>query len=87
MNYVIVEDKKMMYAETIHEMFECANCALNLDGKPGCVRIKPNGDLFFETAEDQVGRLFCIDTPQDIVFINDTPEDIARYVAARLEDT
>jgi hypothetical protein len=56
-------------------------------GSHGCVRMRRDNTLYFETRFNEDGKLFCISSPRDVVFINDTPEDIARYVAARLEAT
>ena len=85
MTPLIVEGVTLHYAEALPGLFDCYKCAryhLN-----SCVRTKRhNGELYFDgTDKDTNGLLWCIEAPRDIVFINDTPEDIARYVAARLE--
>ena len=85
MTPLIVEGVTLYYAPTIHGKFDCTHCALS-SGEHSCVRIW-NGKLYFEEREPSQGQLYCINQPNDIVFINDTPEDIARYVAARLEAT
>ena len=85
MTPLIVEDVKLYYVPTIYGKFDCKECALS-NGEHSCVRIW-NGKLYFEEREPSQGQLYCINQPNDIVFINDTPEDIARYVAARLEST
>lgn len=87
MNYIIVEGQKLFYVQTIPDKFGCHDCMLNDENKLGCVRIdRETRQPFFESNDKKyAGELFCIMAPQDVVFINDTPEDIARYVAARLE--
>lgn len=95
MTPLIVEGVTLHYVPTIHRSdkdaqggFDCKDCALSERDKR-CVRIHPTtGELRFEPlGSTDMGKLFCIHEPNDIVFINDTPEDIARYVAARLEAT
>jgi hypothetical protein len=88
MNYIIVEGRKLLYAQTIPDKFGCHDCMLNDENKLGCVRIdRETRQPFFESNAKTAGELFCIMAPQDVAFINDTPEDIAKYVAARLDDT
>lgn len=87
MTPLIVEGVTLHAVTAIPNVFDCYKCArydLN-----SCVRIKRHSDeLYFDgTDKDSGGRLWCIEAPRDMVFINDTPEDIARYVAARLEAT
>jgi hypothetical protein len=85
MNSITVEGVTLHYAPTIHnEGFDCKDCALK-HSEHGCVRIRRDGELYFETRIIEDGKLFCISAQRDVVFINNTPEDIARYVAARLE--
>ena len=87
MTPLIVEGVTLHYVPTIHNGgFDCKDCALK-HGEHSCVRMHRDGTLYFETRFNEDGKLFCINTPMDVVFINDTPEDIARYVAARLENT
>lgn len=93
MTPLIVEGVTLHYVPTIHRLdkdekggFDCKDCALSASDKR-CVRVSKSGELTFETSSSEQGKLFCIHEPNDIVFINDTPEDIARYVAARLENT
>lgn len=87
MNSITVEGVTLHYVPTIHNGgFDCKDCALK-EGEHSCVRVRSDGTLYFETKFKEAGMLFCISEPKDIVFINDTPEDIARYVAARLENT
>lgn len=88
MNSITVEGVTLHYVPTIHGgSFDCKDCALKTSDKH-CVRINRDGTLYFETHDNEgKGKLFCISSPRDVVFINDTPEDIARYVAARLEAT
>jgi hypothetical protein len=86
MTPLIVEGVTLHYVQST-EGFDCDQCALKR-GNLGCVRIaRATKELFFETQVLGDGLLFCINNSTDIVFINDTPEDIARYVAARLEST
>lgn len=86
MTPLIVEGVTLHYATTIPGKFDCNHCALK-EGERSCVRMW-NGELYFEsTRGPNKGRLYCINAETDVVFINDTPEDIARYVAARLENT
>jgi hypothetical protein len=92
MTPLIVEGKKLWVAKAVQN-FECPHCACGnkRGGGDKCVRINPKTkELFFEsfTGNDQGGLLYCINAAEhDLVFIKDTPEDIARYVAARLEAT
>ena len=92
MTPLIVDGKKLWVAKAVQN-FECPHCACGdkRGGGDKCVRIHPKTkELFFETLEGnlQNGLLYCINMNEhDLVFINDTPEDIARYVAARLENT
>lgn len=92
MTPLIVEGKKLWMARSVQK-FECPQCACgNKRAATGyCVRIHPKTkELYFESLQgnDRNGLLYCINaTEHDLVFINDTPEDIARYVAARLENT
>jgi hypothetical protein len=85
MKSITVEGVTLHYVPTIRG-FDCKDCALKTSDKR-CVRVRRDGELYFETSTNEDGKLFCINAPNDIVFINDTPEDIARYVAARLENT
>lgn len=88
MTPVTVEGVELFYVPTIHGgVFDCKDCALK-EGDRSCVRIKHDtGELFFETYGNDNGKLFCISTPNDVVFIKNTPKQIAKYVAARLEST
>jgi hypothetical protein len=87
MTPLIVEGVQLYYVPTIQgDGFDCKDCALKTSNK-NCVRVRRDGELYFETSVNEGGKLFCIHESNDIVFINDTPEDIARYVAARLENT
>jgi hypothetical protein len=83
---LIVEGVTLYAVTAIPNMFDCYKCArydLN-----SCVRIKRNNELYFDGGDkSDAGRLWCVEHGQDIVFINNTPEDIARYVAARLENS
>ena len=94
MTPIIVEGKRMLIVPTKANVFECMDCAC--DNKHGgenrCVRLnRDTNELYFEKMENvalrdgQRDALFCIEGEHDIVFINDTPEDIARYVSARLD--
>lgn len=93
MTPITVEGVQLYYVPTIHRLtndersgFDCKDCTLKLSGR-GCVRMRGD-DLYFEKYGAKTeGLLFCINAPNDIVFINNTPEDIARYVAARLDNT
>jgi hypothetical protein len=87
MTPLIVEGVQLHAVTAIPNVFDCYKCArydLN-----SCVRIKRNSDeLYFDGKDkDTGGHLWCIALERDMVFINNTPEDIARYVAARLENT
>jgi hypothetical protein len=92
MTPLIVEGKTLLAVKCIPK-FECTDCACGnkRGGGDKCVRIHPKTkELYFESLQgnDRNGLLYCINaTEHDLVFINDTPEDIARYVAARLENT
>ena len=93
MKSITVEGVTLHYVPTIHRSdkddkggFDCKDCALKTSDKH-CVRVRRDGTLYFEKNSSEEGKLFCINSPMDVVFINDTPEDIARYVAARLENT
>ena len=90
MTPITVEGVTLHYVQSI-EGFDCYKCAryhLN-----SCVRVRRStGELYFDgghgiQAGNEGNRLWCIEHDRDMVFINDTPEDIARYVAARLENT
>jgi hypothetical protein len=94
MTPITIQGKPMLIVDTKPNVFECRDCAC--DAKQGgtdkCVRVHDQTkELYFETLENvglrdgQRDALYCIAGEHDIVFINDTPEDIARYVAARLE--
>lgn len=91
MTPIIVEGEMLMVAPVINgpEGFDCYDCGLR--DQRGCVRIKRGtGELFFEDRGKEgteQGALYCISEDQDLVFIGDTPEHIAKYVAARLEST
>ena len=86
MKSITVEGVTLHYVPTIPAKFDCNHCAMK-QGDQRCVRMcRRNGELYFEKRSADEGHLFCIHN-EDIVFINDTPEDIARYVAARLEAT
>jgi hypothetical protein len=85
MTPITVEGVQLHYVPTIPSKFDCSHCALS-NGEPGCVRIW-NGELYFEKREPNKGQLYCINAETNVVFINNTPEDIARYVAARLENS
>lgn len=80
-----------LYAVTaIPNVFDCYKCArYNLNS---CVRTRRDtGELYFDGADGEsrhMGNgLWCISEGLDMVFINNTPEDIARYVTARLESS
>lgn len=89
MTPITIQGETLYAVKSIPNVFDCYKCArydLN-----SCVRIKRDtGELFFDGEDRDNGfstghRLWCIESPRDMVFINNTPEDIARYVAARLE--
>ena len=91
MTPLIVEGVTLHAVTALPGVFDCYKCArydLN-----SCVRItRSTGELYFDGGDgiQQANRnnhLWCLEHDRDIVFINDTPEDIARYVAARLEAT
>lgn len=82
-----------LYAvQSIPAVFDCYKCVrYNLNS---CVRINSKTNELYFDGNDRVNevangsnRLWCIVDGHDMVFINNTPEDIARYVAARLEAT
>jgi len=84
MNSITIQGKTLLVAVSLPK-FGCAECQSN-----ECVRIdERTNDLYFESGDKFGGpdSLYCISEGKDMVFINDTPEDIARYVAARLEAT
>lgn len=85
MTPIIVEGQTLYAVQSIPNAFDCYQC-VQYD-KNSCVRIKRlTGELYFNaTDRDGNGQLWCIESPRDMVFIDNTPEDIARYVAARLE--
>lgn len=87
MTPVIVQGQTLYAVQAIPNVFDCYRC-VQYD-KNSCVRINRITDgLYFDgTDKDTNGRLWCIEHPRDMVFIDNTPEDIARYVAARLEAT
>jgi len=96
MTPITIQGKPMLIVDTKPNVFECRDCAC--DGKHGgnnkCVRVDDQTkELYFEVIENvglrdgQRDALYCIAGEQDIVFINNAPEDIARYVAARLENS
>lgn len=87
MTPITIQGKTLYAVQSIPHLFDCYKCAQY--DKNSCVRIKRDtGELYFDgTDKDTNGRLWCIESPRDMVFINNTPEDIARYVAARLENT
>ena len=94
MTPITIEGRTLLMVDEIPNVFSCNDCYLQKanDGIGHCVRVKPSSGIpFLAAPEDnnlnQNALLFCIDSPRDIVFINDTPEDIARYVAKRLEST
>lgn len=85
MTPVTIQGETLYAVTAIPNVFDCYKCArydLN-----SCVRIKRDtNELYFDgTDKETNGRLWCIESPRDMVFINNTSEDIARYVAARLE--
>jgi hypothetical protein len=90
MTLITVEGETLYAAKSIPALFDCYQCVryhLN-----SCVRVRRStGELYFDggngNPSDDGNRLWCIEHGQDMIFINDTPEDIARYVAARLEAT
>lgn len=86
MTPITIQGETLYAVTAIPNVFDCYKCArydLN-----SCVRIKRGtGELYFDGTTDNAGRLWCIESPRDMVFINNTPEDIARYVAARLENS
>ena len=86
MNSITVEGVQLHYVPSIPAKFDCQQCALRTSDKR-CVRMYRDETLYFEESVNADGKLFCINHGRDVVFINDTPEDIARYVAARLENT
>ena len=92
MTPLTVKGKTLLAVKSLPN-FDCKDCFCGRlrGGNDQCVRInQKTKELFFEsfTGNDQGGLLYCINaTEHDLVFINDTPEDIARYVAARLENT
>lgn len=93
MTPIIVEGVMLLVAPVVNrgsemkEKFDCYDCGLRLSS---CVRIsKDTGELFFEGnksgTERYRGGLYCISEERDLVFVENTPEQIAKYVAARLE--
>lgn len=92
MTPLIVEGVTLYAAKSIPNLFDCYKC-VQYD-KNSCVRVRRStGALYFDSgggggpAANDGNHLWCIEHGQGMVFINDTPEDIARYVAARLEAT
>lgn len=86
MTPITVEGKKLWIVKSLSN-FECAQCALHTE-KGKCVRVKRvTGELYFEIGPNDEGILYCINQQHDIVFIKNTPKQIAKYVAARLEST
>ena len=87
MTPITIEGETLYAVQAIPNVFDCSQCAQNK--KNSCVRIRRStGELYFDgTERESNGRLWCIEHPRDMVFIDNTPEDIARYVAARLEAT
>ena len=91
MTPVTIEGRTLLMVKEIPDVFTCTHCYLQKDndGIGHCVRIRPHSGMpFFAAPSENISNtalLFCISEARDIVFINDTPEDIARYVAARLE--
>lgn len=86
MTPITVEGKKLWVVKALPN-FECKDCALNTTA---CVRINPETkELYFDTSKMQhTGHmLYCINQEVDIVFVKNTPKQIAKYVAARLEST
>lgn len=85
MTPVTVEGKKLLAVRAL-PTFECKDCALN---NSGCVRINTDTkELYFDTSVKHTHHmLYCINQEYDIVFIKNTPKQIAKYVAARLEST
>ena len=84
MTPITVEGKKLWMVKSLPN-FECKDCAQNTSG---CVRINPETkELFFERPLNDRGLLYCINQEYDMVFIKNTPKQIAKYVAARLENT
>lgn len=88
MTPITVEGVTLLAVEGL-ENFGCFQCALNETGKQ-CVRINPEtNELYFDNRPMKTTHhlLYCINQPKDIVFIKNTPKQIAKYVAARLEST
>jgi hypothetical protein len=87
MTPITVEGVTLHAVTSIPGVFDCYKCARY--DLHSCVRINRHSNVLYfdDPNKDSGGRLWCIEAPRDIVFINDTPEDIARYVAARLEAT
>jgi hypothetical protein len=92
MNSITVEGVTLYAAKSIPALFDCYKC-VQYD-KNSCVRVRRStGELYFDGGggggpdANDGNYLWCIEHGQDMVFINNTPEDIARYVAARLEAT
>jgi hypothetical protein len=88
MTPITVEGETLYAAKSIPSLFDCYKC-VQYD-KNSCVRVRRStGELYFDggkvTEGNDGNHLWCIEHGQDMVFINNTPEDIARYVAARLE--
>ena len=85
MTPITIQGETLYAVTAIPNVFDCYKCSRY--DKNSCVRIKRDtGELYFDDTERECnGRLWCIEHPRDMIFINDTPEDIARYVAARLE--
>lgn len=87
MTPITIQGETLYAVTAIPGVFDCYKC-VQYD-KNSCVRIRRStGELYFDgTEREGNGRLWCIEAPRDMVFIDNTPEDIARYVAARLEAT
>lgn len=83
MKTIIVEGQTMLVAETT-ETFNCYKCALH---ESHCVRIDGRTkELYFDRGpEGDKGSLYCINQERDVVFVANTPEAIADYVASRME--
>lgn len=82
MTPITIQGKTLLEVQTL-DNFGCSDCQA-----PECVRVdQETKALYFESGDKFGGpdSLYCISEAIDMVFINNTPEDIARYVAARLE--
>lgn len=85
MTPITIQGETLYAVTAIPNVFDCYKCARY--DMNSCVRInRHTGELYFDGLDrESNGRLWCIEHPRDMIFINNTPEDIARYVAARLE--